>query len=133
MNQILGRYSEQIYAVMRLVVGFLFACHGASKLFGWFSNTPGQTPPLFSLAGLAGVIEFFGGLLIAVGWFASYAAFLASGTMAVAYFMAHSPRGFWPIKNGGELAAVYSFVFLFIAAKGSGRWSVDAALRRSRH
>jgi len=133
MNQILGRYSEQIYAVMRLVVGFLFACHGASKLFGWFSNTPGQTPPLFSLTGLAGVIEFFGGLLIAVGWFASYAAFLASGTMAVAYFMSHYPQGFWPIKNRGELAAVYSFVFLFIAAKGSGRWSVDAALRRSRH
>ncbi len=133
MNQILGRYSEQIYAIMRIVVGFLFSCHGASKLFGWFSNAPGQTPPLFSLMGLAGVIEFFGGLLIALGLLASYAAFLASGTMAVAYFMSHYPRGFWPIKNGGELAVLYCFIFLFIAAKGSGRWSVDAALRRSRH
>lgn len=132
MNQILGRYSEQIYAIMRIVVGFSFACHGTMKLFGWFSDKPGQMA-LFSLMGLAGVIEFFGGLLIAVGLLASYAAFLASGTMAVAYFMSHYPRGFWPIKNGGELAVLYCFIFLFIGAKGSGRWSVDAALRRSRH
>ena len=132
MNQILGRYSEQIYAVMRIVVGFLFSCHGAMKLFGWFNDRPGQTATLFSLTGVGGVIEFFGGLLIALGFLASYAAFLASGMMAVAYFMQHNPRGFWPIKNAGELAAVYSFVFLYIAAKGSGRWSVDAALRRSR-
>jgi putative oxidoreductase len=130
MNHILGRYSEQVYAIMRIVIGLLFFCHGAMKLFGWFN--PGQVAVLFSLMGLAGVIECFGGLLIAIGLLSSYAAFLASGMMAVAYFKAHSPRGFWPINNGGELAVLYCFVFLFIAAKGSGKWSLDAALNRSR-
>ena len=131
MNKILGKYSEQIYAIMRIVVGFLFICHGTMKLFGWFRDTgPSE---FYSLMGLAGIIECFGGLLIVIGLFASYAAFIASGMMAVAYFMAHYPRGFWPIKNGGEAAVLYCFVFLFIAAKGSGTLSADAALRRWRH
>src|SRR2546421_569868 len=131
MNQILGRYSEQIYALMRIVTGLLFSCHGAMKLFGWFSDKPGQTATLFSLMGMAGVIEFFGGLLIALGLLASYAAFLASGMMAVAYFTQHYPRGFWPIKSGGELAALYFFVFLFISAEGSRRRSVGSGLMRA--
>lgn len=86
---------------------------------------------LFSLMGVAGLIEFVGGLCIALGLLASYAAFVASGEMAVAYFTQHFPRGFWPIQNGGELAVLYCFVFLFIAARGAGRWSVSRVLVRS--
>ena len=99
----------------------LFACHGAQKLFGVLG---GQQAPLMSQFGLAGVIELVGGLMIAVGFFASLAAFVASGEMAVAYFQAHAPRGLWPIQNGGELAVLYCFLFLYIATRGNGVWSV---------
>jgi len=112
---------------MRIVVGLLFALHGAQKLFGVLGGTK---VPLFSLYGAAGVIEFFGGLLIALGLLGSWAAFVASGQMAAAYFIAHFPKGFWPIENGGVLAALYCFAFLYIAIRGSGIWSVDAALAR---
>jgi putative oxidoreductase len=130
MERFLGQYSPYLYAVMRVVVGFLFACHGAQKLFGVLGGVgsqPGASVPLFSLMGLAGIIEFFGGLLIAVGWLAGYAAFIASGEMAVAYFMNHFPRGFWPIMNRGELAVLYCFVFLYIASRGAGIWSIASA------
>jgi putative oxidoreductase len=128
MERVLGRYSAEIYALMRLVAGLLFACHGAQKLFGVLGGVDkaGTTVPLGSLMGMAGVIEFFGGLLIALGVFAGTVAFVCSGEMAAAYFMVHFPRGFWPIANGGELAALYAFVFLYIASRGSGAWSVDA-------
>jgi putative oxidoreductase len=134
MQTVLGRYSEMIYAVMRLVVGLLFACHGAQKLFGVFGGymgTPGATAPLASLGGVGGVIELVGGLMIALGLYAGPAAFICSGTMAVAYFMAHASRGFWPIVNQGELAVVYCFLFLYIASRGSGLYSVEAALRKT--
>ncbi|MDX1632535.1 MAG: DoxX family protein, partial [Thermoanaerobaculia bacterium] len=101
--------------------------HGAQKLFGVLG---GSRVELVSQMGLAGVIELGGGLLIAIGLFASWAAFLASGQMAVAYFMVHFPQGFWPIQNGGELAALYAFLFLFIAAHGAGKWSVASALKK---
>ena len=127
MERWLGRYSEQIYCAMRLVTGATFACHGAQKLFGAFGSPGAGGNPLMLLAG---VVEFLGGLLTAVGLGTSYAAFLASGEMAVAYFMAHAPNGFLPIVNKGELAVVYSFVFLYIASRGSGALSVDSALRR---
>src|SRR5918994_792555 len=104
MERLLGAYSPYLYAIMRIVLGVLFACHGAQKLFGVLG---GETVTLFSLRGLAGIIEFVGGLLIAVGFLTSYAAFIASGEMAVAYFMAHVPRGFWPIQNGGGVCVVY--------------------------
>lgn len=116
-----------MYALMRIVVGLLFACHGAQKLLGVLGGFRGQsgTPvPLFSLMGLAGIIEFGGGLCIALGLLVSYAACIASGEMAAAYFMQHFPNGIWPIQNGGELAVLYCFVFLFIAARGAGPWSV---------
>jgi putative oxidoreductase len=129
MERYLGRYSEAIYCLMRLVVGLTFAQHGAQKLFGALG---GQKVPLDGLMGLAGVIEFFGGLLIAIGLAAGWAAFIASGQMAVAYFMAHAKGGFWPIVNRGELAVVYCFVFLYIASRGSGRYSVEAAIRKPR-
>lgn len=127
MDRWLGRWSEWSYALMRLVAGLLFACHGAQKLFGALG---GQSQLGVPLMATAGIIEFFGGVLVAIGLFAGFAAFLASGLMAVAYFMAHAPNGFWPIVNHGELAVVYCFVFLFIACRGSGRLSVDALARR---
>ena len=123
----LGKFEKPIYAVTRIVLGGLFACHGAQKVLGLLGGAGGSGEPanLVSLIGLAGVIELVGGLMIAVGFFAGYAAFLASGQMAVAYFTVHLPRGFWPIQNGGELAVLYCFAFLYIAAKGSGIWSIN--------
>jgi len=126
-NKILGPYQERIYAVLRFVVGFLLSFHGFQKLFGSFGNGPF---PLVSQTGLGGVIEFFGGLLVAIGLFSSWAAFIASGTMAVAYFQFHQPEGLWPIVNKGELAVVYCFVFLYIAAHGAGKWSVASLLKK---
>ena len=129
MDRWLGKYSEWIYAIMRIVIGFLFACHGAQKLFGVLGSQGRATGGLMTVGG---IIEFGGGVLVALGLWAGYAAFLASGMMAVAYFMAHAPGGFWPILNHGELAVAYCFVFLFIASKGSGRLSLEKLLRKSR-
>jgi putative oxidoreductase len=127
MERILGRYAEPIYALLRIVVGFFFTCHGAQKVFGAFGGPDGSGHgiPLGSLFGVGGLIELVTGLLILIGLFTSVAAFIASGEMAVAYFMVHQPQGALPIQNKGELAAVYAFLFLFIAAYGSGIWSVD--------
>ena len=133
MEGFLGKYQEQTYALMRIVVGFLFLCHGAQKLFGLLGGVDGAggTAPLASQYGIAGIIEFVGGLAIALGIFTGWAAFLSSGLMAVAYFMAHQPQGALPIQNRGELAAVYAFVFLFIAARGAGTWSLGGLLKKS--
>jgi len=119
----LERYEAPIYAVFRIVLGLLFACHGAQKILGLFGGPKAGQPLMI----VGGWIELLAGLLIAIGLFAAVAAFIASGEMAVAYFMAHAPHGWVPIVNKGELAVVYCFVFLFIAARGSGVWSVDAA------
>ncbi|MFA5028044.1 MAG: DoxX family protein [Candidatus Methylomirabilota bacterium] len=129
MDRWLGKYAELLYAVMRLVIGLLFACHGAQKLFGVLGGESQLTNPMMLTAG---IIELVGGLLVALGLWAGSAAFLASGLMAFAYFMVHAPRGFWPIVNKGELAVLYCFLFLFIASKGSGRWSVDELLGKQR-
>lgn len=123
MTRYLGRFSEVFYAVLRIVAGFLFACHGAQKLFGVLGGQPQLSNPTMLAAG---IIEFGGGVLIALGLWASWAAFVASGQMAVAYFMAHAPNGFWPILNHGELAVLYCFLFLYIASRGSGRYGLDA-------
>lgn len=123
MNRLLNRYSELLYAAMRLMAGLLFACHGAQKLFGVLGGQSQLGNPLLLAAG---IIEFVGGGLVAIGLFAGHAAFIASGQMAVAYFMGHAPEGFWPILNMGELAVLYCFVFLYIASRGSGILSVDA-------
>ena len=106
----------------------MFAMHGTQKLFGWPGG--GDTVELASLMGLAGIIEFVGGLMIAFGLFAGWAAFIASGEMAVAYFKAHASEALWPILNNGELAVLYCFLFLYMAARGAGVWSVDAAMGR---
>jgi putative oxidoreductase len=122
MERVLGRFAPFIYAALRIVAGLLFACHGAQKLFGLFGMGP---MPLMSQMGLSGVIEFGGGLLIAIGLFTSFAAFIASGEMAAAYFLAHAPKGNVPIQNGGELAVLYCFLFLYIAARGTGKLGVQ--------
>lgn len=118
----LARFANYAYPLFRIVTGGLFAFHGAQKLFGAFG---GQAVQLTSQSGLAGIIELVCGVLVMVGLFAGLAAFIASGEMAFAYFMVHAPRALWPIQNGGELAALYCFAFLYIAARGAGRWGVD--------
>jgi putative oxidoreductase len=116
------RYAPYLYALMRIVFGFLFIFHGLQKIFGLFG---GRAADLVSLRGVAGIIELIAGTMIMVGWFTRPAAFIASGQMAAAYFMSHYPNGFWPIQNRGELAALYCFAFLYIAARGSGRFAID--------
>ena len=120
----LSAYEPQIRSLTRIVVGFLFWFHGAQKLFGWFGEGP---PEMNAMLWLAGAIEFFGGVLVAIGLFTRPAAFVASGLMAGAYFLVHQGMGLLPIVNKGEMAALYCWVFLWIAAAGPGPWSVDAA------
>lgn len=120
-------HAEKIYALLRIIVGLMFMAHGLQKIVGLFGGLPEGTPAFVQYG--AGGIELVTGALMAIGLLAGPAAFLASGTMAAAYFMGHvGPSGsILPIVNKGELAVAYCWVFLFIAAKGSGIWSVDAA------
>ncbi|MGH2602561.1 MAG: DoxX family protein, partial [Dehalococcoidia bacterium] len=126
MERMLGKFSGVIYAAFRIVFGILFACHGAQKLFGFLGAEPAGNMLMVT----AGVIEFFGGLLIAVGFFTGWVAFIASGEMAAAYFMMHAPQGLWPIANDGELAVLYCFSFLYMASRGSGLLCVDRLMGR---
>jgi putative oxidoreductase len=133
MNRFAVMLTPYVYAIMRVVVGLMFAVHGSQKLFAIPPRPPEMTS-LNTLITTAGGIELVCGLLVGVGFLAGYAAFLASGQMAVAYFMAHFPHKlvsiyqYLPTENHGELAVMYCFVFLFIAAYGSGVWSVDSCL-----
>ena len=131
MAELIGRFSAQAFAIMRIVTGLMFAMHGSQKLLQFPPQSGagggGGLPPLMIVSG---VIELVCGLLIAVGFFTGIAAFLASGEMAVAYFMVHAHNAFWPIENKGELAVVYCFLWLFVSAHGAGIWSLDNAMRR---
>ena len=120
------------YAALRVVAGLLFMMHGGQKLLGWFGGVDGQgaTVQLMSLFGLAGVLELVGGILIILGLFTRPVAFILAGEMAVAYFMGHVPRGFWPLQNQGEPAVLFCFIFLYMAAVGAGEYSLDAKMRR---
>ncbi len=120
---VLRANSATIYAITRIVVGFLFTIHGVEKMFGVISLD--EPVALFSLRGAAGVIELVAGALICLGLKTSWAAFISSGQMAVAYFYAHQPQAFWFRENGGELSILYCFIFLYFAAKGSGILSLD--------
>ncbi len=131
MNAILGKWSPQLLSVLRIVAAFLFMQHGWQKLFGFPAPPPGEVPT-FSIFWVAGVLETFGGLLLALGLLTRPVAFLLSGEMAFAYFMAHAPRGAWPLVNGGELALLYAFLFLYLASVGGGAWSLDAKRSRAR-
>lgn len=121
------RFREIAYALARIVTGILFASHGAQKLFGLFGTPPMTGKPLLLTAG---VIELVCGLAVTLGLFARPAAFIASGEMAVAYFMAHAPKAFWPVENKGENAVLYCFFFLLIAFHGAGIWSLDGMWKR---
>ena len=126
MQPFMSKFNSQVYAAMRIVAGFLFLWHGMQKLFGIPSAMPAGVPAFITY--VAGPIELIGGTLIMIGLFTHWAAFLASGQMAFAYWMAHGTKALLPIQNNGELAALYCFIFLFISTQGSGIWSIDALL-----
>ena len=119
----LEKFAPHILGATRILVGMLLVCHGAQKVLGAFGGVPAGTPA--AILWIAGSIELFGGALMAIGLFSRVAAFLMSGLMAFAYFMAHAPQGFWPILNGGELAIAYSWLSLYLAAQGPGAWALD--------
>jgi putative oxidoreductase len=128
------RAIEATYFLLRVVAGFLFMQSGAVILFGWFGGMPGASspPPLMSQTGIGGILEFFGGILILLGLFTRPVAFILSGMMAVAYWQFHAPQGGWPLQNQGMPAVLFCFIFLYIAARGGGDWSLDALIRRKR-
>jgi len=128
MQPFMSSYSSQGYALMRIIVGFLFLWHGVQKLFNFPPGMPAGVPAYIIYG--AGSIELICGILVMIGLFTRYAAFLASGQMAAAYWMAHGTKALLPIQNNGELAVIYCFVFLFIATQGGGIWSIDAAQQR---
>lgn len=117
-------HTGRILSLLRIMSGLLFLQHGTTKYLG-FPATQMSGVPAFSMGGIAGMIELVGGILLVIGLFTRPVAFICSGTMAAAYFIAHFPQGFFPILNGGELAALYCFTFLYLAAAGGGDWSLD--------
>lgn len=125
----LARYQAETYALLRIITGFLFLWHGAQKLFGYPSPMPPGVPGF--IIWLGGSIEFFGGVLVMLGFFTHWAAFVCCGMMAAAYWMAHGTKALLPFVNQGEPAVLYCFVFLFLSARGSGIWSIDSARGRS--
>ena len=130
-QKLLDTWTPRLLGVLRIVIGFLYIQHGSAKLFGMPHIAMFDGLQLFSLMGLAGVLELVGGGLIILGAFTRPAAFLLCGEMAFAYFMVHAPQGFLPIVNQGELAALYCFVFLYFSAAGAGAFSIDAARRKT--
>ena len=130
-NSFYSTWGPKVLSILRIIAGFLIMQHGLQKVFGFPAGSPPQpTPPLLSTMGFVGILELVGGILLIIGLFTRPAAFILSGLLAVAYFMAHAPQGFWPVLNKGELAALYSFVFLYLAVAGGGEWSLDRILRR---
>jgi putative oxidoreductase len=131
----MNRAQEASYFLLRVVAGLLFFQAGGMKLFGWFGglpSAPGSTAPLLSQLGVGGLLEVSGGLAIMLGLMVRPVAFILSGEMAVAYWQFHAPNGFWPIQNNGMPAVLFCFLFLYMAARGAGGWSLDALLQRRR-
>jgi putative oxidoreductase len=126
MAAFMTRFASETHALLRIVAGLLFLCHGASKLFGFPVPAPAGAPAFVIY--VAGSIELVGGILVLIGYQTRWAAFLCSGLMAAAYWMAHGMTALLPIANQGELAALYCFIFLYLSARGAGIWSVDAAM-----
>jgi putative oxidoreductase len=119
-------WAPRLLSVLRIIVGLLFLEHGTSKILGFPATGEGGSFELFSLHGLSGVLELVGGALMTLGLFTRATAFILSGEMAVAYFIAHAPHGFFPLLNHGEPAIFYCFTFLYLAAAGAGPWSIDS-------
>lgn len=130
LNSFYASWTPRLLSVLRIIAGFLLMAHGAQKLVGFLAPPGMPTPKLFSMMGIAGILELGGGLLLLIGLFTRPVAFILSGMMAVAYFTAHAPGGFWPLQNKGELAVLYCFLFLFLSVAGGGEWSLDRLLRR---
>src|SRR5437870_1971279 len=127
-----NRLVQITYFLLRIVAGFLFIQTGGVILFGWFGGMPaGQTVRLLSQTGIGGILEFFGGILIMLGLFTRPVAFILSGMMAVAYWQFHFPNGRWPVQNEGMPAVLFCFIFLYMAARGAGEWSLDALIWRN--
>lgn len=130
MEQFLDSWRPRVLSILRIVTAFLFMQHGGQKILSFPAEA--RAPyELMSLSGVAGVLELFGGFLLLIGLFTRPVAFLLSGLMAFAYFLVHAPQGFWPLNNHGELAALFSFVFLYIFTAGGGSWSIDNLLKRN--
>jgi putative oxidoreductase len=124
MESILNIWRPRVLSILRIVTAFLFMQHGTQKMLG-FPAPQRSEFDLFSLSGVAGTLEVVGGVLLLVGLFTRPVAFLLSGLMAFAYFIAHAPKSFWPLLNGGELAAMWAFLFLYFSFAGGGEWSID--------
>jgi putative oxidoreductase len=130
-----NRAVQVTFFLLRVIAGMMFCQAGTTKFFGWFGGFmghPGSTAPLMTQIGLAGVLETFGGLAIALGLLTRPVAFLLAGEMAVAYWQVHAKMGPWPFMNNGQPAVLYCFIFLYLAAQGAGDWSLDALFRRNR-
>jgi putative oxidoreductase len=129
MDSFCQAWSPRLLSVLRIATALLFLQHGTAKFFGFPHVAAFDNLQFLSLLGASGVLELVGGLLILLGLFTRPVAFILSGFMAVAYFMAHAPQGFYPLLNQGELAVLYCFVFLYLSVAGGGAWSLDAARR----
>jgi putative oxidoreductase len=129
-DEIARVWGPRMLSILRIVAALLFMEHGTQKLFGFPAPSPRGSPELFSLIGFAGVLELVGGALVALGLFTRPVAFILSGEMAAAYFMAHAPQSFYPILNNGDAAILYCFLFLYLAVVGGGAWSLDALMWR---
>jgi len=127
-ESLLARWSSELLSIFRIIAAFTFIQHGTQKMFSFPAEA--RFPfEVFSRNGAAGMLEVFGGLLLLLGLFTRPVAFVLSGLMAFAYFIVHAPQGFWTLPNGGDLAVMYCFAFLYMAAAGGGKWSLDRAWR----
>ena len=124
-------WAPRALSVLRIIAGLMIIQHGMAKVIGFPTVPAFANLQLMSLIGAAGIIELIGGALLVVGLFTQPVAFVLSGEMAVAYFMSHAPKGFFPLVNGGTLAIMYCFAFLYLATAGAGPWSVDAAMKKN--
>ncbi len=131
MTDTLTAWAPRALSLLRIIAGLMIIEHGMAKLLGWPSVPAFAQLKLFSLLGMAGVIEFLGGALVLLGLFTQPAAFIIAGEMAVAYFMVHEPRSFFPLLNGGSLAIIYCFAFLYLSTAGGGPWSFDAMMKKA--
>jgi putative oxidoreductase len=131
MNEALAAWKPRVLSILRIITGLMIIEHGMGKIIGFPAYPAYANVQPFSLIGAAGFIELIGGALLILGLFTQPAAFILSGEMAVAYFMAHAPKSFFPLVNGGTLAIMYCFAFLYLATAGAGPWSVDAAMKKN--
>jgi putative oxidoreductase len=131
MNEKIAAWTPRALSVFRIITGLMIIEHGMAKIIGWPVVPTFANLQPFSLIGAAGFIELIGGALLILGLFTQPAAFILSGEMAVAYFMVHAPKSFYPLVNGGTLAIMYCFACLYLSTAGAGPWSVDAAMKRN--